>query len=147
MCDGRQVKPRVLIISTILVAVVAAIVVVIVVVSQPKEQVAERCSELDVGFATDDAMRQAAEKLKTDSSVVDPVGETKKDGYERYMRQYKDQPEVAALTKPETFPANVRVKPADPKVDRFQLIGDLQRKFPEAHIVDPCNIPTIPPAT
>ncbi|MEV4317936.1 permease-like cell division protein FtsX [Actinocrispum sp. NPDC049592] len=127
------------------VAVMLAAVVTVVLMSQPSEPVAERCSEIEVGFPTDAEMTAGAEQLKSDPHVVDPIGETKQQSYERFRKKFADAPDVLRVADPDTYPAIVRVKPAA-GIDRDRLKTDLKQAYPKAMISDPCNIPTIPPA-
>jgi hypothetical protein len=136
------VKLRLLLIC-VAVAMVAAGVVVVVLVNQPDQPVAA-CSEIDVGFTTDELMREGAQKLKSNPQVVEPVGETKQQGYDRYRRTFADQPEVLSLVTVDSYLANVRLKPA-PGVNRDQLKTDLKYAYPDAVVQDPCNVPTIRP--
>jgi hypothetical protein len=112
-------------------------------VNQPDQPVAT-CSEIDVGFTTDDLMREGAQKLKSNPQVVAPVGETKQQGYDRYRQTFADQPDVLSLVNAESYLANVRLKPA-PGVNRDQLKTDLKHAYPDAVVQDPCNVPTIRP--
>jgi hypothetical protein len=101
------------------------------------------CTEVDVGFKTDELMRQNVDRFRTNKQVVDPIGETRADGYKRYMAQYGNDPSMRSLVSADTYPANVRLTPA-PGVDREQLKADLRAAYPEASIQDPCNVPVIP---
>jgi FtsX extracellular domain len=142
------VKPRLLVVAAVGVVVVAAVVVIVLITGGSNEPAAidDHCAVIDVGFPTDAEMTAAIEKLKSDPHVTDPVGETKKQGYERITRELAGQPDVLALTRPETFPAYVHVKPA-PGMDREQLKGEFRSTYPTAIVRDACNVPTIPPAT
>jgi hypothetical protein len=133
-----------LFISAVVTAVLAA-VVAIVLVSQPSEPTAAPCSEIEVGFPSDAEMTQGTEQLKANPHVVEPIGETRQQSYERFRKKFADAPEVLRVTNPDTYPAIVRVKPAA-GMDREQLKTDLKQTYPKALISDPCNIPTIPPA-
>ncbi|MFD1046985.1 hypothetical protein ACFQ1S_16240, partial [Kibdelosporangium lantanae] len=68
----------------------------------------QSCTEVDVGFRTDELMRQNVERFKTDKRVVNPVGETRADGYKRFMTQYGNDPAMRGMVSPDTYPANVR---------------------------------------
>lgn len=103
----------------------------------------QSCTEVDVGFKTDELMRQNVERFKTNKQVVDPVGETRADGYKRFMARYGNDPSMRTVVDPNTYPANVRLTPA-PGVDREQLKADLRSAYPDASIQDPCNTPVIP---
>jgi hypothetical protein len=103
----------------------------------------QSCTEVDVGFRTDELMRQNVERFKANKQVVDPVGETRADGYKRFMARYGNDPSMRSVANPDTYPANVRLTPA-PGVDREQLKADLRAAYPEASIQDPCNTPVIP---
>jgi hypothetical protein len=139
---------RLLLLISLVGVVVAVVVVVVVVVNQSGKSVAAEapCSEIDVGFTTDEAMAKVAAELKGDRRVVDPVGETKQQGYERYQKTFAGDRELLNMVSPETYPANVRLKPA-PGISRNSLKAELKQAYPEALVQDPCLVPTIRPAT
>jgi cell division protein FtsX len=133
-----------LIVAAVLVVVGASVALVIV--TQSAEPTAVPCAEIEVGFPSDNEMSQGAEQLKANPHVVDPIGETRQQSYERFRQKFADAPEVLNVANPDTYPAIVRVKPAA-GMDREQLKTDLKQAYPKAMISDPCNIPTIPPAS
>jgi hypothetical protein len=90
-------------------------------------------------FKTDEAMLQAAPRLERDSRFYNTIRETKAQNYERFKRTFADQPELIALTKPESVPASMTIW-MDASAGRRAMLAELRNTYATADVQDPCEI-------
>jgi hypothetical protein len=91
-------------------------------------------------FKTDEAMLQTARQLERDSRFSNTIRETKALNYERFKRTFADQPELIALTKPETMPASITLWMTDSSFGRSTLLAELKSTYTPADVQDLCEI-------
>ncbi|MBP2319700.1 hypothetical protein JOF56_000085 [Kibdelosporangium banguiense] len=89
-------------------------------------------------FKTDEAMTRAASRVEGDGRFYNTVQETKAQGYERFKKIFKDQPELVALAKPETLPASIMFS-VDGSLSRSAVLSELRSTYASADVPDPCE--------
>jgi cell division protein FtsX len=86
------------------------------------------------GDDADDAMRRAAEQLRSDPDVAELVPYTRAANYERFKKIFADDPELLASVSPDQLPAAIWVVPA--RGLSTKELGERLRELPDVDEVD-----------
>jgi cell division protein FtsX len=141
MWESPVVRFRFVIIAVVL---MIAAVGVIVLLGQDNTEAQPPCGQIGVSFETDDAMQEAAGRLRAEQDIAEVITETKQQSFKEYQSIFANYPEMLKIARPEGMPAWVKVKPAA-QVNRLTLMDTLRTTFPEGRVTDLC-LPVSPAA-